>query len=101
MRTYFSRFINILLIVLVAGMVLSSCGSSNSQTTNSQGGVIADGQTLMQTRCTECHSLSRVISAHMTSSQWKRTVDKMILNGAQLTPSEEQVLVDYLAKNYP
>lgn len=101
MKNNITKLISILLIVLLAGVFLSSCASSSTQTQVSATSVPVDGQTLMQTRCTECHSLSRVISSHMTASQWQRTVDKMIRNGAQITPQEEQVLVDYLATKYP
>jgi cytochrome c-type biogenesis protein CcmH/NrfF len=54
----------------------------------------------MEQRCTVCHSADRVTSAQKTAAQWKQTVDKMINNGAQLSPSEEQTLVNYLAQTY-
>jgi len=97
--------LSILLLVVLAGLLLASCGSISSSATSaptSSGntGNPADGQTLMQQRCSVCHSLSRVTSAHKTADQWKTTVERMISNGAQLTPQEEQVLVDYLAQNY-
>ncbi len=59
-----------------------------------------DGQTLMQQRCSVCHSLDRITSAHKTADQWKTTVERMISHGAQLSPQEEQILIDYLAQNY-
>jgi hypothetical protein len=99
-RTLF--FITMLLLV---GALLASCGSTKATApaTPSSGGNTGgtvDGQTLMQERCSVCHSVGRVESAHKTSDQWKTTVDRMISNGAQLTPQEEQILVDYLAQNY-
>jgi cytochrome c5 len=97
-------FVSILLLIVLAGALLASCGSSSkpaSAPAPSGGGSTADGQTLMQTRCSVCHSLDRVTSAHKTAAQWKTTVDRMINNGAQLSPSEEQVLVNYLAQTYP
>ena len=54
----------------------------------------------METRCSACHSLDRIKSAHKTADQWKTTVDRMIKNGATLTSQEEQTLIDYLAQNY-
>lgn len=97
-------FISMILLLLLAGILLASCGSSSSPTPTSSGGSTAgssaDGQTLMQTRCTVCHSTARITSAHMTATQWKTTVDHMISNGAQLSPAEEQTLVTYLAQNY-
>jgi cytochrome c-type biogenesis protein CcmH/NrfF len=92
-------FINILLLIVLAATLLASCGSSSSPAPSSSGGSSA-GQTLMQTRCSVCHSLQRVTSVHKTADQWKSTVDRMINNGAQLTSQEEQTLIDYLAQNY-
>jgi cytochrome c5 len=59
------------------------------------------GQTLLQERCTACHTLNRVVSAHKTADQWAAAVGRMIGKGAQLSAEEKQVLVDYLAKTYP
>ena len=91
--------ISLLLFTLLAGMVLASCGSGNSpQTTSSAGS--SDGQTLMQERCSVCHSTERITSAHKTTDQWATTVERMISHGAQLSTQEQQTLIDYLAANY-
>ncbi|MGB8214901.1 MAG: hypothetical protein WCE68_15205 [Anaerolineales bacterium] len=97
--------ISILLLLVFAGALLAACASSSpaptkSTSTLSSGGGTADGQTLMNTRCTVCHSTARILSAHQTAAQWKATVDKMISNGAKLNPQEEQTLVTYLSQNY-
>jgi quinohemoprotein amine dehydrogenase len=96
-RTLF--FISILFLVLLAGALLASCGPTSASATSPSGST-SDGQTLMQQRCSVCHSLSRIETAHKTTDQWKTTVDRMISHGAQLTPQEEQTLIDYLAQNY-
>jgi len=84
------------LLIGLAGILLAGCGSPASTSSGSA----SAGQTLMQQRCTVCHSTARITSAHMTADQWKATVDKMINNGAQLSPTEEQTLVTYLAQTY-
>ena len=91
--------ISILLVIILMGILLVACGSSSPAPATS-GGSSAGGLTLMQQRCSACHSLSRVTSVQKTAAQWKSTVDRMINNGAQLTPAEEQTLVNYLAQNY-
>jgi hypothetical protein len=96
-------FINILLLLVLAGILLAACGSSSTATSSApapSGGSSADGQALMQQRCTVCHSASRITSAHQTAAEWKTTVDLMINKGAQLSLAEEQTLVSYLAQNY-
>ena len=97
-------FISILVLIVTASLWLAACGSSSPTPAASAGptsvGPISAGQTLMQQHCAACHSLSRVASAQKTAAQWKVTVDRMINKGAQLTATEEQTLIDYLAQTY-
>ncbi len=88
---------SVLLVILLVGTVLVSCGSSNTTPTPS-GGI--DGASLMQDRCSVCHSLMFVITAHKTADQWTVTVERMISHGAQLNAQEAQTLISYLAENY-
>ena len=95
----------ILLLSILAGTLLASCGSGNSPGStatigSTSSGSSSDGQALMQARCSVCHSTDRITSSHKTAEQWKSTVDRMINNGAQLTSQEEQTLVDYLSQTY-
>lgn len=96
MRKRNKPFIYFILFAFLFGSLLTACGSGNSTPTS----VSLDGATLMQERCSVCHSIGRVTSAHKTIDQWKTSVDRMIARGAQLTPAEEQVLLGYLAANY-
>jgi len=94
-------FSSFLILVLLLGLLLASCSSAQPPTPTSTGASsAASGQALMQERCSVCHSVSRVTSAHKTSGAWKVTVDRMINKGAKLTPQEEQTLLDYLAQTY-
>jgi len=61
----------------------------------------ADGASLVESRCTVCHTLDRVKAAKKTKDQWTATVAKMISNGAKLTPAEQTIVIDYLTKTYP
>jgi hypothetical protein len=47
-----------------------------------------------------CHPLARVESSGHTATQWKTIVNTMISRGAQLTPDEKTVVVNYLAANF-
>ena len=59
-----------------------------------------DGETLLNTRCAECHALSKVTSQRKNQSTWNQTVSRMVKKGASLTPEELLILVEYLAQNY-
>jgi hypothetical protein len=82
-----------IILILLIGTLLVSCGTSTTPAP-------LDGQTLMQERCSVCHSLDRVTSAHKTADQWTVSVDRMVARGAQLTTQEQQTLIAFLAANY-
>lgn len=97
-----------ILIILVLSVFLVSCQSStpaptqsSNPTSNSSGGSPTnDGASLLQTRCTVCHNLDRVMNEKNSRAQWERIVDKMIQKGAQLNDTEKTTLIDYLAQTY-
>jgi hypothetical protein len=78
-------------LVLLVSMVVSACGS---------GGGGSEGESLLQDRCTVCHTLSRVKTAGKSMDEWTRTVDRMIAMGANLDSEERGVLLDYLEATY-
>ncbi len=61
---------------------------------------VADGETLLTTRCSRCHSPERGRTARKTRDQWEQTVTSMIGKGAKVSRAEKAVLVDYLARTY-
>lgn len=60
----------------------------------------ADGATLLNQRCSVCHSPDRVKLYRLSADQWTQVVSFMVQNGAKLTSDEQKVLVAYLAKTY-
>jgi len=74
--------------------------SSGSGTSPTQVQASFDGPTLLQQKCTSCHSLDRVTNSHFTTAQWTQVIDQMIGNGAQLTTDERNFLINYLAQTY-
>ena len=97
MKNYTISLVSILLLILLIGSLLVSCGSSNSIPSSTDG---TDGASLMQERCSVCHSTSRITSAHKTAAEWTTTVERMLSHGAQLNSQEQRTLIDYLAANY-
>ncbi len=99
-KIWFVTLFVVLLAILIVGCssaattAAPAAGSSGSETT------AIDGKTLLETRCTVCHSLDRVQSKSGSADDWKSTVDKMIQNGAKISEEEAIVLVKYLAENY-
>ena len=59
-----------------------------------------DGETLVNERCTTCHTADRIVQADKDEAGWTATVDRMIGNGAQLSEEERTVLIEYLTATY-
>jgi hypothetical protein len=62
--------------------------------------VAATGSQLLQDRCTVCHNLDRIQSAHKTPADWAAEVALDRSRGAKLTDAEASVLVAFLAATY-
>ena len=45
--------------------------------------------------------LEVVESARFAPAAWKATVDRMVMNGAQLDEEEQALVIEYLAETYP
>jgi len=95
------RFIFILTL-LAALTIVTACapGGAITSTLAPSTSSAQEGATLVQERCTACHPLSRVENARFSAANWKIVVDTMIARGAQLTPEEETIVVNYLAAKY-
>lgn len=100
-------------VLLLVGSFLAGCAQAATATpaqaaaptdasasTSAQSTPAEDGPALMQDRCSACHSTALIESARGTADEWQMLVDRMINFGAQLSPQEEQLLVQYLAKTY-
>ena len=98
MKKSHSVLISLTLVLLLTSILLSACGQSATAQQTSTPAI--DGQTLLQERCSVCHSASQVTRLRGTSAEWTMAVDAMISRGAQLNNAERQTLIDYLAKTY-
>jgi cytochrome c5 len=59
-----------------------------------------DGRDLVTTACSQCHTLSVIMAGRDGPVGWKRHVYNMVLRGAQLTPREADIVVQYLITNF-
>lgn len=93
---------------LVLMVVLAACGSGSDEPTQAPLSETAipeqepaqDGETLLEARCSTCHSADRARQVTKTRDGWEQTMTSMINRGAQLTEAEKMVLVDYLTDTY-
>ena len=61
----------------------------------------AQVKALFESACSTCHDTAFVGEHKMSRADWDWTVSKMISRGAELSPDEQTLVVDYLAKTYP
>jgi hypothetical protein len=99
------KLISITILLGIAIFISAACrlvtGAVPTVSTVTQAhGTAMDGKTLLEERCSVCHSLSYIYGSRGTPEQWKSVVSMMKANGAVLSSQEEQILDDYLAKNY-
>lgn len=59
----------------------------------------AIGMSIMETKCSVCHNLDRIIQADKDQEQWQSTIDRMIKNSGDpgyLSEQEKEELLNYL-----
>jgi competence ComEA-like helix-hairpin-helix protein len=84
-----ARFVSCLLPLLVA----AACAA---ETPLPEG----KGKDIVETTCTECHSLERIKAQRLSDEGWEGIIREMMESGASINPDDVKVIVDYLAKNF-
>jgi len=92
--------IGLLLLVGILILTAVSCGpAATPEPTPTP--EVHKGKAIVATRCVGCHEIGRVNNAKYDRDGWQKTVDRMVLSGAQLTDEQKELVVDYLALTYP
>lgn len=58
------------------------------------------GKDIVETTCTDCHSLERIKAQRLNEEGWDAIIREMIETGAAINPDDVKVIVDYLTKNF-
>lgn len=56
-----------------------------------------DGATLLEARCSVCHSADKPRQAQKSRLEWEETIARMIGKGAKLTEAEKKAVIDFLS----
>ena len=94
------KFVFLLLGVILVGLALASCGPPPTPAPTPTP-TAHPGAALVTSRCSSCHSISRVTTAAYDQEGWQFTVDRMVISGAQLSAEQVPMVVEYLAATYP
>ena len=97
--------LKIAIFTLLLSVFISACGRSTGEVApatavNTDAEITLDGKTLLEERCTACHTLDRVESASKSAAGWGLNVREMVGKGAELNTSEQEVLIEYLSITY-
>jgi cytochrome c5 len=80
----------------LAALVLAATTPLHAQTALPAG----EGRDLVATACSQCHTLSVIMSVRDGPVGWKRHVYNMVLRGTQLTSRETDTVIQYLVANF-
>jgi mono/diheme cytochrome c family protein len=58
------------------------------------------GADIVQSRCSLCHGVDRVVATKRTPAQWTGIVNRMVYLGAPVTPEQVKTVLNYLNTNY-
>jgi cytochrome c5 len=81
---------------LPPGTAVSSPGASANNLSLPAG----PGKEAVETRCSICHDLGRVVGSRRTREEWERLTRNMIERGPQAPPDQVQAIVSYLAAQF-
>ena len=98
-RSAIQKWLAVLLVVSFSLTLMMACGDGVEAPADDVE-MVADGKSLLEGPCTQCHNLERSTSKSKTRDEWLATVDRMIGKGAAINVEETEVLVDYLAEEY-
>jgi cytochrome c5 len=89
-----------LLTLGMAAIAIATAGPVHAQGAPPRPLPPGDGRDLLATACTQCHNLSLIVSMRDGTTGWRRHVYNMVTRGAQLTSSEAEAVIGYLATNF-
>ena len=82
--------------LLLGGILLSCCGFARAQRERGVTLPDGDGKELVAFACSQCHGLKETVILRDGREGWQEVVDRMVLYGAQLSPSEADQVTRYL-----
>ena len=54
---------------------------------------------ILEKRCYTCHNINIVLKAKKNEDEWKKTINRMIRYGANLSKEERKILIKFLNKS--
>jgi len=91
------KWILISLTGLILLTIIAACAQTAEPEVETPGTETTDTRALIVDRCSDCHSVDRVFNAsYTTEAEWSDVIDDMIDKGAEVSPEEKELMVEYL-----
>ena len=91
------KWILISLTGLILLTLIAACAQTTAPETTAPETDTTDTRALIVDRCSECHSVDLVFNAeYTTEAEWSETIDEMIDRGADVSPEEKELMIEYL-----
>jgi len=58
------------------------------------------GRAIFVGNCSTCHLLELPLALRQSEAEWNATISRMITYGVDITPQEQEILVQYAAKHF-
>jgi cytochrome c5 len=86
--------------MLVLCVVAAVCATAPACAQNAPALPAGEGRDIVAAACTQCHTLAPLVGMRDGPVGWKRHVYNMVIRGAQLTPGDVDVVLQYLNANF-
>src|SRR5689334_10970780 len=83
------------------GLALAAAVSIGSIVVHAQNLPDGPGKAEVESNCTTCHNLNRVVNHRDSLEGWQSIVDMMVGFGGMFTDSDKTVIAQYLFTNFP
>jgi len=95
------RASGVVLGTVLTGVLLlgaTACSSGGDGTVENAGGrdTADPARSLVDSKCSMCHTLDRVYTASKTQAEWETTVTRMKSNGLVVTDEEYTTIIEFL-----
>lgn len=100
-----SKLIITLVMILALSGLITACSTQTTPAADTSNGgessTSIDAKTLVDTKCTACHTLDRLSSEKLDESGWVKVVGQMDKKGnIGFTADEKAAIAAYLAETY-
>ena len=81
---------------MINKMIKKGANVTNAQAMKIAGFLSSPDRFLFEEKCTSCHEMQKVLSAHKKDALNKETLERMKMKGAEISEEEESKILDFL-----